>query len=132
MSLESRIDSFEKAFRTFEEFSQADLTQNMAKAAFVKAFEYNYELAWKTMKAYAERKGLVAPSPRDAMRSALQLGLIEDESLWLSVQKDRNTTAHTYSTDYLPEMIGRMKQSYVAEFARLLRKISEDLSKGLV
>lgn len=45
MSLESRIDAFEKAFRTFEEFSQADLTQNMAQAAFVKAFEHNYDLA---------------------------------------------------------------------------------------
>jgi len=123
MELKQRLDALEKAFQTFAEFSKADLTANMPKAAFIKAFEYTFELSWKAMKSFAEFKGLSSASPRDSIRNALQLGIIIDEPLWLAIQKDRNTTAHTYSTDYLPEMLARMKNLYIAEFQRLLEKL---------
>ncbi|MBM3381751.1 MAG: hypothetical protein FJY29_04840 [Betaproteobacteria bacterium] len=127
MKLNERLVALGKALRTFEEFSRENLEENMPKAAFVKAFEYTYELSLKSMKSYTESRGLESVSPRDAIRNALKVGLIVDEPLWLSLQKDRNTTAHTYSTDYLPEMIARMKNLYVKEFQRLLDKLKEEL-----
>lgn len=75
------------------------------------------------MKSAAELKGLESNSPRDAIRNGLRLNIILDEPLWLSIQRDRNTTAHTYSVDYLPEMIARIKDQYVAEFLRLVEAL---------
>lgn len=123
MKLKARSEALEKAHKTLEEFSHEDLNANMPKAAFIKAFECTYELSWKSMKSAAELKGLDSNSPRDAIRNGLKLNIISDEPLWLSIQRDRNTTAHTYSVDYLPEMIARIKDQYVAEFLRLVEAL---------
>jgi len=129
MKLKLRLQALKKAYKTFEAFSHENLNENMPKAAFIKAFEYTYELSWKAMKEWGSLKGIESASPRDSIRNALKLGLITDEPLWLSIQKDRNTTAHTYSTDYLPDMIERMKSQYIAEFHRLLNALSHELSR---
>lgn len=123
MKLKARLEALEKVHKTLEGFSLEDLNANMPKAAFIKAFEYTYELSWKSMKSAAELKGLDSNSPRDAIRNGLKLNIILDEPLWLSIQKDRNTSAHTYSVDYLPEMIARIKDQYVAEFLRLVEAL---------
>ena len=60
------------------------------------------------------------------MRAALQLGIVSDENLWLQMKDDHNTTAHTYSVEYLPEMLLRMKDIYVPEFLQLLNVVARE------
>lgn len=118
--LKIKVANLKKAFASFLEFSKEDLQNNMPKAAFVKAFEFTFELSWKTIKAHAEENGLSAHSPKDSLRAGLQLGAIANESLWLQMLSDRNLSAHTYSVDYLPEMLTRMRSQYVPEISRLI------------
>ena len=62
----------------------------------IQRFEFTFELFWKALRAHAEISGLRAPSPRDALRAAFELGLLEDDPRWFSMLDDRNLTSHTY------------------------------------
>lgn len=35
-------------------------------------------------------------SPRDCLRTAFRLGLVEDDPAWMAMVEDRNRTTHTY------------------------------------
>jgi nucleotidyltransferase substrate binding protein (TIGR01987 family) len=63
----------------------------------IQRFEFTFELFWKSLKAYAEESGLEAFSPRDSLRSAFQLGVIQENSEWFRMLEDRNLTSHTYN-----------------------------------
>ena len=48
----------------------------------IQRFEFTFELFWKSLKAYAEESGLEAFSPRDSIRIAFQLGVIQESPEW--------------------------------------------------
>jgi nucleotidyltransferase substrate binding protein (TIGR01987 family) len=120
-----KLNNLKLAFQSLEEFSKYELQRNMEKAAFVKAFEFTFELCWKILKLVAEERGLRSSSPKEALSTGILLGLLVDEGLWLQMKDDRNTTAHTYSVDYLPEMLERMKNRYVPEIKSLIEKLMQ-------
>lgn len=65
--------------------------------AAIQRFEFTIELAWKTIMRFARREGVECSSPRQAFRTALKLGWVKDEGVWLDMLDDRNRTSHTYS-----------------------------------
>lgn len=119
-----RLKNLQDAFQQLKAFSQEDLTKNIAKAGFIKAFEFTFELCWKTIKAAAEEGGLEVATPRDALRAGLQMRLIDNEPLWLQMQKDRNTTAHTYSADYAQNLLMRVKDEFIPAIAALISALA--------
>lgn len=89
-----------KARNVFVSF-QKDMTTDRDKAGAVQAFEFCYELAWKTMKHILEHRGVEVGSPKDAFRKAVQEKLIDDPEIWFNFQKKRNLTVHTYNEENL-------------------------------
>lgn len=67
--------------------------------ATIQRFEFTYELSWKLMKALAQLEGLAVTSPKNAMRQAAVLGLIDDPLPWFDFLTARNYTVHTYKED---------------------------------
>ena len=63
----------------------------------IQRFEFTFELFWKSLKAYAEESGVEVYSPRDSVRTAFQLGLIQEHPDWFRMLEDRNLTSHIYS-----------------------------------
>lgn len=71
----------------------------LMEEGLIQRYEYTHELAWKTMKDYAEYQGLSdIVGSRDAIRQTLQTGLISDDR-WMDSVRDRNLTSHNYD-DY--------------------------------
>lgn len=64
--------------------------------ATIQRFEYTFELAWKLFRKVARIEGLEVNSPRQAIRAAYDVGLLEDIDLWFELLEDRNRTSHTY------------------------------------
>jgi nucleotidyltransferase substrate binding protein (TIGR01987 family) len=62
----------------------------------VKAYEILVELAWKYFKYKVEDEGLGAPSPKEAVRKAATIELIEDPQKWLDFIEARNLSVHDY------------------------------------
>lgn len=77
-----------------------------------KAFETAIEYAWKYFRAEAIEAGLDVPSPRDAIKQAANLGLIENLDEWLGFLKTRNLAVHDY--------IGIPKEDYLKQIKKFL------------
>lgn len=70
---------------------------------WIQRFEYIHELAWKVMKDYAEYQGYTdIRSSRDAIRKALEMGLIDDKQ-WTETIEARNLTSHNHDNDVVSE-----------------------------
>ena len=84
--------------------------------ACIQRFEFSFELAWKAIQARAE--GLDCTSPRECLRVAFSLGLVEDDGV-----EDRNRTSHTYD-----EATARAVYRALPGYAGLLRELSRRLA----
>ena len=89
------LRNWDQALETFNEVLSFDETPIVRDAA-IKRFEYNFELAWKTIKQFAQVEGHDCNSPRSAFKLAFQLGWAEDDDVWLDILDARNQTMHTY------------------------------------
>ena len=93
-----------KAFKKFELF-RLNLETEQEQAGAIQAFEYCFELSWKTMKRLLEVRGKIANSPREAYRMAALEGFISDPEIWFDFLKKRNMTVHTYEEQEALEVI---------------------------
>ena len=70
-----------------------------------KAFEVCLEYAWKFLKKNIEDEGLEARSPKEAIKIAGRLDMIDNVEEWLSYVDNRNLAVHDYKSisdkDYL-------------------------------
>jgi nucleotidyltransferase substrate binding protein (TIGR01987 family) len=62
----------------------------------IQRFEFTFELFWKVLKEFALSEGLDPRSPRASISTAFELGLIQDEELFLKMLESRNLASHTY------------------------------------
>jgi nucleotidyltransferase substrate binding protein (TIGR01987 family) len=65
-------------------------------SGIAKSFEICLEYAWKHFKRVSLIHGLEANSPREAIKNAHKLKLINDLDLWLGFLEDRNYAVHDY------------------------------------
>ena len=91
---------------------------DLLKEGLIQRFEYTHELAWKVMKDYAEYQGYTdVKGSRDALRKALEMGLIDD-SRWMESIEDRNLTSHNYDDDTAEEIYRSIVQVYYPLFRK--------------
>jgi len=118
------IDSLLRAQKNFELFRQ-DMVTDRDFAGAIQAYEYCFELAWKTMKRVLEQRGLIANSPRETFRFAARVGLITDPELWFEFMKERNHTVHCYDQDAVDDVV-----DVFPLFSEELQKLLINLAKS--
>ncbi|WP_411868683.1 HI0074 family nucleotidyltransferase substrate-binding subunit [Vulcanococcus limneticus] len=64
--------------------------------ALIKAYEFSFELSWKTLKDLLSWNGLDVSLPREVLKQAFATGLLENGQLWIDMLEQRNLMAHTY------------------------------------
>jgi nucleotidyltransferase substrate binding protein (TIGR01987 family) len=97
---------------------------DITRDACIQRFEFTFELGWKAIQRQARAEGLECVSPRECLRVAFSLGLIEDDAQWMSMIEDRNRTSHTYD-----ETTARAVYGALPGYARLLRELGRRLSE---
>jgi nucleotidyltransferase substrate binding protein (TIGR01987 family) len=90
----------------------------------IQRFEFTFELFWKSLKGYAEESGLEAFSPRDSIRIAFQLGVIQESPEWFRMLEDRNLTSHTYN-----EAAADSIYSHLPTYTRLVHQALDELTR---
>ncbi len=92
----------------------------LEKQGLIQAFEYNYELAWNTLKDYFEDQGETnIHGSRDAFRLAFNRGLIENGEIWMDMITSRTLTTHTYNEDVAGQIVTAISTRYISEFSKL-------------
>jgi nucleotidyltransferase substrate binding protein (TIGR01987 family) len=123
-----KYENFLKALATLEkgvvEYNDNPDSEVM-KAGIVKMYEYTWALSWKTIKAYLEDQNIeFMPSPRQTIKEAYQLNILEDEETWISILDDRNIMNHTYDQMKANELVKKIITYYIDAFKHL--KITMD------
>ncbi|MBK1631460.1 hypothetical protein CKO31_12050 [Thiohalocapsa halophila] len=90
--------------------------------AVIQRFKFCYELAWKMLKLRLEQEGIDAHTPRQALREALQAGLLDDGNLWSEIQRYRNLTSHTYDERLAEEVYAFIVEKALLRFQALARE----------
>ena len=74
----------------------ADPASEVIGMAVIKAYEFSFELGWKTLRDLLAYEGIDAPLPRQVIREAFAAGLLPDGQVWIDMLEQRNLMAHTY------------------------------------
>lgn len=117
------LEDFEKTILRLEDVLKLVKTEVVRDSA-IKRFELCFDLSWKCIKLYAKREGVECFSPRDCLKVAYQLGLIDYDETWLKMLDDRNLTVHVYKEKYAEEVYSRLF-NYTEYFRKLLNRIKE-------
>ena len=94
-----RFQNFEKAFLFFEETVEKGSYTPLEIGGLVKAFEFTFELGWKTVKDYLYEQGIETKSPRDAIKEGFNSQIILDGHTWIDMMEKRNELSHTYNNE---------------------------------
>ncbi len=131
-----RLDSYRKAFERMSEavemtslYSIKNRETELFLDALIQRYEFTHELAWKLMKDYLEYMGISGiVGSRDAIRYALQNGLIDDDR-WMDTIADRNITSHNYNQEVANEVANRIISVYKSLFDEFLQVMTEKESQ---
>lgn len=93
---QQRFENYERSFKLLESAVNEGTHSLLERAGLIQFFEMSFELAWKVMKDYLEANGTEVNSPREAIKTAFQQGLIDSGHDWMDALTDRNLTVHTY------------------------------------
>jgi len=101
------LDSLQAALARLRDALSQPKTE-WTRDASIQRFEFSFELAWKAVRRFAQEEGVEAVSPRQALKAALRLAWIDDDSAWLTMLDDRNRTSHTYREATAEEIYSRL------------------------
>lgn len=123
---EKMVQDLQKAYESLEQInmnSKEDIVQDAA----IQRFEFSYELSWKIMQNIAIANGMDSYGPKNAIRNAAQLKLIEDPEEWLIYLNYRNLTTHTYGQETAREVF-----SALPRFKEMLKSFLKVLEKSAI
>lgn len=128
MKKSSSIANFEKALGRLREFLIKPVQDERDEAGVLLAFEFTYELAWKSLQKRADQEKLSVGSPRAALEYALKSGLItlEQEKHWLLILDDRNLTSHAYNAEIAHQVFLRVRDNHIKLFTDLLTRLIQE------
>jgi len=123
-----RFANFERAYLFLKTALGQDTARNeVLRAGLIQAFEFTFELAWKTMKDKLEFDGLEAKSPRDVIQEAFKNGYITDGAAWIDALRRRNEMSHMYDNVMTAKAEDLIRNSY----APILENLHAYLKKSL-
>ena len=118
-----RFSNFEKAFSQLTEFIEKGELNKFELQGLIQCFEYNFELGWKVMKDYLENEGYTVSTPRETIKTAFSVNLIDDGALWLEALEKRNLMSHTYEESVALNVGESIKAKYYLMIEKLYFKL---------
>lgn len=126
-----RFESFEKARKRFRKVLEAfrkNPKNEIYQIALVQAFEFAYELAWKTLKDYLNYKGFDPRGPREVIKRSFSENIIKDGQTWIHMLEDRNLLAHNYDENKTLDAVKRISKKYAPAIDQAYDCLNKKLS----
>ncbi len=126
--LQAQCEDLQKALGRLKEAAVLPGEVTIHQDATIQRFEFTFEIAWKLMKTIVELEGLSVASPRNAIRQAATVGIIDNPSMWLEFLGNRNLTVHTYKEEVAQKVYQSAKQ-FIPHVEKLLISVKDYLDK---
>jgi nucleotidyltransferase substrate binding protein (TIGR01987 family) len=93
-----RMENFQKALLKLEEIHDIPLNKitEIERDAFFQRYEFCVKLAWKVIKDALEFEKIEIKTPRESIKEAFKIGLIDDYYVWDEMLNNRNYSSHNY------------------------------------
>ena len=106
-----------------EKMDWGEDVDDLLEEGLIQRFEYTHELAWNVMKDYEVYQGYSdIHGSRDAIRKALQIGIIDNEA-WMGSIVDRNLTSHDYDDETADTILKAIISTYYPLFVDFEKKM---------
>ncbi len=122
-----RFENFDKTYKLLKKYSTTPIHTELERAGIIQFFEMTFELAWKVLKDYLEAEGYSVKSPRETVKQAFQVDLIDNGHIWIDALSNRNLTTHTYDETLANKMIQEILESYLPELEKMHEKLSKEI-----
>jgi len=122
-----RMVNYTKSLAHLGSTVEKESLNEIEKAGLIQFFEVAFELSWKVMKDYLITEGYDVKSPREAIKTAFDYGLISDGAKWLEALEKRNLAAHTYDESILDELEELITHTYYPMMEALRISLEERL-----
>ena len=93
--------------------------------AVVKAYEFSFELSWKTLKDLLSYEGIDAQLPREVLRQAFSYGLLKNGQLWIDMLEQRNLMTHTYDQARANQALMLIRETFAPELMQLAAELEK-------
>ena len=111
----NRYRSYCRSLDNLADAKGRDRTDKFILSGTVQMFNLSFDLAWKVMKdIITEYHGVLeypTGSPRETLRMANSVGLIEDDT-WLEMLRARNNLAHDYDGELAVRYFEKITSTY--------------------
>ena len=118
-----RLEHFERAYAQLDRACAQSSYSELELAGLVKMFEFTFELAWKTLKDLLFYEGYEVNSPREILRQAFEIGMVQEIDLWLETLGSRNRLTHTYDEQAAKAAASLIKSTYLPMIRHLLETL---------
>jgi len=123
-----RFDNLNRALAQLQsalEAHQAMPENELIVIALIKAYEFSFELSWKTLKDLLAWNGVDARLPREVLKQAFATGLIDEGQIWIDMLEQRNLMAHTYDQARALQAAELITSHYWPQLQRLQKALEE-------
>ncbi|MBF0207503.1 MAG: nucleotidyltransferase substrate binding protein [Oligoflexia bacterium] len=107
-----RFQNFEQSYLFLSKSLETKSYNDLEIGGLIKAFEFTFELAWKTVKDYLDAMGDTVKFPREVIKEGFKSELIEDRSTWIEMLDKRNELSHTYDRCEFLKIINLIRDKY--------------------
>ena len=122
-------EMFKKALYKLKEFIDTDNGSEKDRAAIIHAYEYTFELWWKSLQKYLQQcETIMECGPGATIRNAFQFGVIEEGQEYMELLRDRNLIAHTYKENIAIEIHDRIVNNHI----KVLLNFAEKFDKKII
>lgn len=126
-----RLDNWTRALAQLTRFMEREELNELEEQGLIQSFEYNHELAWKTLRDFLIEQGETEiHGSRDAAKKAFAAGLLDDGEVWMDMVKSRNLSVHTYDEETKNEVIEaivyRYYEAMTTTHAKLVRLAGQE------
>lgn len=125
---QQRFENLSKALLRLQEALEGishEPKNHLYQIALIGAFQFTFELSWKTLKDYLNYNGVEVSLPRDVIKQAFHHQIIQDGQVWINMLEDRNLMAHVYQEQAAITAGNSIREAY----APAIHKLYHDLLK---
>ena len=125
-----RFENLKQAFSRLESACAQEKYSELELAGLVQTYEFTFELCWKTLKDLLTYEGYEVNSPRETIRKAFELSLIDDVERWFNALENRNVLSHTYDVRTAKQATNWIKTEFEPMLRECIAALNERVKKG--
>lgn len=121
-----RFDNFCSNLDVLLRADKEDLDNEFIVSGIIDKFFVQFELSWKVLKELLRYEGKAVAatgSPRAIIKAAFSVYNFLDETVWLSMLKDRNDMTHIYSEQAAKRLVQTILTEYIPVFQRMREEL---------